>query len=237
MFKINVIKTLLFRAYNISSNYFLMHQEFDFLKQYFQQNGYPEFLFVKNVRRFLHRIFSANDRTESNSNNLIKKYFSLPFFRPQSDKMQKERKLLFLKHFPKIDVNIVLVNNWNIGSFFNYKDSLPLCAQTSVVYEYKYSQCRDAMYIGSTYRTLHARMSEHKGVSPRTGARLTSYHSAVRHHAENKCGAAVSVESFKILDMTRDDKVGLRILESLYIFKRKPNLNDANSSFPLNIVR
>ena len=35
MFKINAIKTLLFRAYNISSNYFLMHQEFDFLKQYF----------------------------------------------------------------------------------------------------------------------------------------------------------------------------------------------------------
>ena len=237
MFKINAINTLLFRAYNISSNYFLMHQEFDFLKQYFQQNGYPEFLFVKNVRRFLHRIFSANDKTESNSNNLIKKYLSLPFFGPQSEKMKKELQLLFLKHFPKIDVNIVLVNNLNIGSFFNYKDSLPLCAQTSVVYEYKYSQCRAAMYIGSTYRTLHTRMSEHKGVSPRTGARLTSYHSAVRHHAENKCGAAVSVESFKILDMTRDDKVGLRILESLYIFKRKPNLNDANSSFPLNIVR
>ena len=32
MFKINAIKTLLFRAYNISSNYSLMHKEFDFLK-------------------------------------------------------------------------------------------------------------------------------------------------------------------------------------------------------------
>ena len=184
--------------------------------------------------------------------------------------MKKELQLLFLQHFPKIDVNIVLVNNLNIGSFFNYKDSLPLCAQTSVVYEYKCSQCSDAMYIGSTYRTQHTRMSEHKGVSPRTGARLTSPNDKnlminkstlkhkhlkhkhkkktfsvkkgrceeiIRENAENTCGAAVSVESFKILDMTRDDKVGLRILESLYIFKRKPNLNDANSSFPLNIVR
>ena len=35
-------------------------------------------------------------------------------------------------------------------------------------------------------------------------------------------------------DMTRDGKVGLGILEFLYIFKRKPNLN---SFFPLNIVR
>ena len=80
--------------------------------------------------------------------------------------MKKELQLLFLKHFPKIDVNIVLVNNLNIGSFFNYKDNLPLCAQTSVVYEYKCSQCSDAMYIGSTYRTLHTRMSEHKGIKP-----------------------------------------------------------------------
>ena len=81
-------------------------------------------------------------------------------------------------------------------------------------------------------------MSEHKGVSPRTGARRTSpSHSAVRHHAEITCGAAVSIESFIILDMTRDDKVGLRILESFYIFNRKPNLNDANSSFSLSIDR
>ena len=117
--------------------------------------------------------------------------------------MKKKLQLLFLTHFPKVDVNIVLVNNLNIGSFYNYKDSLPLCSQTSVVCEYKCSQCSDAMYIGSTYRTLHTRMSERKGVSPRTGARLSSLsHSAVRHHAENTCGAAVSIESFKILDDT-----------------------------------
>ena len=132
------------------------------------------------------------------------------------------------------------MNNFNIGSFFNYKGSLPLCAQTSLVYEYKCSQCSDALYIGSTYRTSHTRMSEHKGVSPRTGARLTSpSHSAVRHHTENTCGAItlkIRVVPLKILDMTRDDKAGLRIFESLYIFKRKPNLNDANSFFPLNIV-
>ena len=53
-----------------------MHQEFDFLEHYFQQNGYPEFLFVKNVWRFLHRIFSANDRTESTSSNLTKIFLS-----------------------------------------------------------------------------------------------------------------------------------------------------------------
>ena len=37
-FKLNSIKTLVHRAYNISSNYFLFHLELDFLKQYFFTN-------------------------------------------------------------------------------------------------------------------------------------------------------------------------------------------------------
>ena len=118
-------RLFLFRAYSISSNYSLMHEELDFQKHYFQKNGYPEFIFVKNVRRFLHRIFSANDSTESNSSNLTINYFSLPFFGPQSEKMKKEPQLIFLKHFPKIDVNIALVTNLNIGSFLTTRIASP----------------------------------------------------------------------------------------------------------------
>ena len=40
-FKINVIKTLLYGAYNVSTNYQLLHREFDFLIQIFHSIGFP----------------------------------------------------------------------------------------------------------------------------------------------------------------------------------------------------
>ena len=89
-----------------------------------------------------------------------------------------------------------------------FKDTLPLCAQTAVIYKYQCLQCSDASYIGSTYRTFHARLPEHKGVSLRTEARLTAPpHSAVRHRAANTCSTAVLDNNFSILDYCADDKV------------------------------
>ena len=41
-FKINCIKALLHRAYNICSNYMFLDEEFNFLKQHFHNNGYSK---------------------------------------------------------------------------------------------------------------------------------------------------------------------------------------------------
>ena len=38
-FKVNAIKTLIHRAFKISSNYFKMNEEIDFLLRYFRNNG------------------------------------------------------------------------------------------------------------------------------------------------------------------------------------------------------
>ena len=48
-FKIDSITTLLHRAFNICSNYHLMHHEFQFLRNFFVQNGFPEFLVQSNI--------------------------------------------------------------------------------------------------------------------------------------------------------------------------------------------
>ena len=80
-------------------------------------------------------------------------------------------------------------------------------------------------------------MLEHAARSHRTGRRLAvEPHSAVRQHCEQACDAPVSIDSFKVIDYDKNS-VSLLILESLYIFKNKPVLNDVNSAFPLNIVK
>ena len=49
------------------------------------------------------------------------------------------------------------------------------------------------------------------------------------------CGVPVSIDNFKVMGNTKFH-TDLRILESLFVYKLKPKLNDAQSSFPLLIV-
>ena len=162
-------------------------------------------------------------------------FLSIPYFGPYSEKLKNEILLLISKYYAKASFRIILTNKFTIGSFFNYKNKLPLHMCSSLVYKFCCVQCTSE-YVGMTTRTLGIRVDEHKGVSFRTGVRLTSPpHSAVREHSKS-CGAAVDIDSFRVLS-TSSYELDLRILESLFIFKIKPDLNNQLSSYPLSIVK
>ena len=89
--------------------------------------------------------------------------------------------------------------------------------------------------MGSTGRHLYERVAEHAGKSSRTGARLLSPpHSKIRLHAE-ECDCHVNLQSFTVL-ASGSSMTDVRVLESLFIHKLKPTLNDQLSAFPLQIV-
>ena len=149
--------------------------------------------------------------------------------------MKIELNSLLVKYFPSITFKIVLANNLKIGSFFRFKDRLPLASRSSVVYQFECPLCGD-QYVISTSRMLSIRCSEHAGRSHRTGRRLQNEpQSNIRSHCEQECHAPVSISNFSILDSSNSN-VSLRILESLYIFKNKSKLNQTDSAFPLKIV-
>ena len=82
---------------------------------------------------------------------------------------------------------------------------------------------------------LRTRVAEHAGRSYRTRVRLAHPpHSVVREHADG-CDAGVVLDNFSILNST-SSLLNLRILESLYIFRNNPKLNNTQSCFPLEIV-
>lgn len=147
--------------------------------------------------------------------------------------MKQEISKLLNKYFTTNNFRIVLSNKFTIGSFFRFKEKLPLSMVASVIYQFSCSQC-ESCYVGMTSRNIYKRVAEHAGVSFRTGARLSQPpHSAVREHANN-CNTPVSLDSFKILNSASNPS-DLRIIESLYIFKLKPPLNNTLSSYPLRI--
>ena len=81
---------------------------------------------------------------------------------------------------------------------------------------------------------LHTRVAEHVGWSFRTGALLTYPHSNIRAHALS-CSGPVTIDNFNIL-ARGNNNMDVKILESLFIYKIRPDLNDSQSAFPLNIV-
>ena len=60
IFKINSVKTLLHRAYNICSDFRSMHREFDFLINFFHTNGYPKPLVERLINSFLNNKFNPS---------------------------------------------------------------------------------------------------------------------------------------------------------------------------------
>ena len=77
-------------------------------------------------------------------------------------KMQEELSSLFTKYFNDIQLNILLINNMKIGSFFHYKDRLLKDLRAFLIYKFSSLRCASE-YIGSTTRALCVRVAEHAG--------------------------------------------------------------------------
>ena len=152
------------------------------------------------------------------------------------DKMKKEISDVFGKIYPQVDLCIALVNPFTIGSLFHYKDRLPMIMKSSIVYKYCCAHCASGTYVGSTTRAAYMRISEHRGRSYRTNLLLANpAKSAIREHAL-KCQKTISDGEFSILAQESSSELNLRMLESLFIIREKPRLNDMQSAFSLSIV-
>ena len=218
------------RAYVVSSTFHNFHLESDILKQYFTNNGFSQNMFTSIVKRFLDRKYSPNRVTPVDDRT--KFYVSLPYFGSQSDKLQSDLKQLLAKYFPHINFILISTNPFKIGSFFQFKDKLPVALRSKLIYKFSCSHC-ESSYVGSTTRTLGQRIAEHAGKSYRTNRFLSSpSHSSVREHC-NSCNSIVNQDNFSILCHSTASEI--RILESLYIFKLKPDFNNTLSAFPLSI--
>jgi hypothetical protein len=233
-FKLTALQTLIHRAYNICTTYKSMHMEFNFLRDFFKNNGYPSFLIEKYIKRFLNSKFQKRYPVVDVPRKIV--YASLPYFGHQSDKMRTELTKLLSIAIPFADIRLILVNPLRISSFFGHKDRLPTGISASVVYEFCCARgSAPVSYIGSTKRHLFQRIAEHAGVSFRSGRPLSHPpHSSIREHSE-KCSCNISIDSFTILGSAKNE-LDLRILESLFIHRKRPQLNEMLSSHPLRIL-
>ena len=163
----------------------------------------------------------------------FKYYVKLPYIHDR--KFLPSLKRILNHHFPAVDVRFTCVNPRSIGGILKHKEKLPSLMQSGVVYLFNCCRCNQQTYIGSTRRLLKVRCDAHKGVSYRTGSKLTNpEQSNIRNHARI-CKTDINYNNFKII-MTSPYEQHLLILESLAIKKLVPSLNNHTTSVPLYIA-
>ena len=234
-FKQGLILCLLFRIYSICSNWVLIHEEIKNLKCVLLKNKYPIRFINFCIKSFLDKLIL--NRAKSSATTVPKKEFSicLPFLGKETLIVKKKLLKLFSLQFPHFKLRIVLKSGIKISSLLNFKDTIPFGARSFVIYKFTCGNC-DITYIGKTKRHFMVRISEHLGISYKTG-KATKYNdkqtTAVREHLR-LCEHTSDVTNFKVLNHGSTD-FELLIKESLLVGKEQPQLNKQVKSFKLSL--
>ena len=116
-FKINAIKTLIYRAYYLSSSYDLFSAEINNLTTFFSNNGYPVKLFETLTGRFLYSVKCGNETQIATLPNDTM-YVSLPYLGQISHELQFFLLKLLGRNYPQISFTFSFKNNFTIKCFF-----------------------------------------------------------------------------------------------------------------------
>ena len=235
IYKFNLISTLIFRSYTISSNWSLIHEEVLKLKSILQRNSYPLHIIDRLFSRFLHKMKCS--RTVNTPQESSKKTIQviLPFLGSTSRKLEKAIRVLIEQNTTKLKIQVIYHATARISSLFKFKDSVPSYLSSRVVYKFKCSRC-NSTYVGKTKHHTKTRYAKHLGISALTGKNVRVFDptNVTNHITSCKCNATYDNFSILCRDSSYSDLI-LRTKESLFIHLHKPNLNGQKSSIPLQL--
>ena len=234
LYKRGLVSTLLFRAYAITSSFGSLHEEIEKLKKIFGKNGYPSKFVDKCIFSFFNKIYEKRNPVFT----VPKKDFMivLPFLGTTSWKIKNDLIQTFRKIAPFSKLKIVFKTSKRLSSCFSFKDKIPKCLTSGVIYEYKCATC-NRCYIGSTKRYWEKRLEEHLHISALTGKRLNGQQvfAPMQHVRSNDCQVrSISREEFSLIGREKNPYI-LRVKESILISKNRPQLNNNIASVPLHL--
>ena len=216
--KLQLIRSLLHRAYEICSSYELLHAEFERIRVMMMNNGYNCDYIYSVISRFLMRKNSVYSPRFGPKPKQI--YIRLPFLKDATYKLEK---------CINSCLSQIKCGSLRVKFFYTYSrvsDKLKFKDRSStinnVVYYLKCDKC-DADYTGETKRHVPFRMEEH--TDPMTDSLVA------RHSAENP-GHTFNTDNPKILAFEHKT-CKRRIKEALFIQKKKPTLNVQEKSYKL----
>ena len=139
-YKRNLVSTLIYRAFNICSNYISFHNEVTYLRKLLFNNGFPYNFTDTHIGKALNKIMSGgNIKTTTVEKRLM--YFSTPYAGSHSFQMKRKLKELFNEFYPQVSLKVVFKAINPIKNFFSIKEKVPIYLRSKVVYKYKCDCC------------------------------------------------------------------------------------------------
>ena len=221
-YKMNLIMTLVTRAYRICSSYIGLHKELEFLRKLLMKNGYPLNYINTYIGKQLSKLYIGKQQTDTQNLKKPIVYIPLTFTGFHSNDIKKKLNIMLSNAYPQLDIKIYFKLQNKIGQFFKIKDPIPTSLMSNIIYKWQCRSC-DATYVGRTIRSANMRWFEHLGRSFRTGNYLTRPScSAIREHMEES-GHPLFIEDFSVV-ATAQLRSDLDILEALYTNKLRPSI-------------
>ena len=218
-YKKSLLKTMLNRAFHLSSTWESLKSGCDHLKMMFTNFKYPDSLIKSTISHFFTSVRSGNpgEQAQLSTNENAVHRVVLPF-KDQKSADAVKRQLSDLSS--KIDHTLQLVfkSRKICEDLKMCEPKPPIISQQCVVYNYKCDLC-DAEYVGYTSRHLHQRIDEHR-------------YSAIGKHLKNDHGLETIGDlsnNFSVLKKC-NGKLDCLIYEMLFIKKKRPCLNTQSDS-------
>ena len=233
VYKESLVSTLLYRAYRICSSWKEIHTEITRTKDLMSRNGYPAKFIDKLVSYFLIRMREPNPIVNDEKKSIL---IVLPFLGSSTKNLEKTIKQTIRNCLPDLQCRFIYRASTRMSTMFQFKDRIPDYMKSGIVYKYKCSGC-NSTYIGETIRHAKRRFHEHLGLSALSGKSMkTPVPPAISDHS-TKCQTKPQYKNFKILCSNTNNEAQLRIKESLFIHRDKPNLNIQGQSIKLNLFK
>ena len=234
IYKTGLISTLLFRMFNICSNWNLIHDEIVHLKLTMKRNAFPSNVIDTIIKRFLNHLHHQRKTAIKEPKKCLQ--LILPFLGSTSRKLELTINRTLKQHMPELRVKIVSRASVRLCSLFSFKDKIPSYLNSGVVYKFSCGGC-NSTYIGKTKRHMKTRVCEHAGISPLTGKLLKGQNTTSVLEHSKRCNSKVKYDNFVVLCKDNCSDFHLRIKESLFIHKDKPDLNGQDGSIPLTLFK
>ena len=194
--KFVLVYTILHRSFTIVSDFSKFYFEVETLKKTLHKNAYPTRFVDKCIAKFVNNIFVQKPVLTT-----VKKLelrIVLPYLRNISSITKKRLTRCTGKHLKFCKLKIIFQAGNRLKNYFRFKDRVPETLHSNFVYKFKCGSCTASCY-GKTCRHMKIRVSEHQGVSPRTGKRVKgTLSTAVRDHMLN-CDHTLAWEDFSII--------------------------------------
>ena len=220
-YKFGLVYTLLNRCFCLTSDLSKFHMEVETLKKLFLKNGYSKRFIDTCISKFLNKMFTIKPVNVTVPKKEL--FIILPFLGSFSSITKKQLGKSLSQNLKLCKLRVIFKTTNRLKNYFRFKDVVPKPLKSCQIYKYTCGGC-NASYIGKTFRHLKVRVSEHQGVSPRTGKVLKGTSStSVRDHMLI-CDHKVEWDDFTVLGNEFNHNL-LELKESLFINRDKPSLN------------